>query len=112
MILWVENPSGSGSQTLVLLVEAQRGFSNAVRFSNTVRQSALLDGPYGVSRRLDRFDKVLFFASGVGISAHLLYIRDLLDAHSRKSARTRRLSLVWLVEADGITLTHQSLFKS
>lgn len=100
-VVWVENQFSTGTQSITLLVEIQRGFSDTLRFGRHLKQHAVLDGPYGVTRDLRHFDKVLFLASGVGIAAHLAYIRQLLEAHTRRDARVRRLSLVWIVESKG-----------
>lgn len=100
-IAWVDKPSSTRSQQVALLVETRRGFSNDIRFGGQMERKALLDGPYGVSHNLNHFDKVLFFASGIGVATHLLYIRNLLRAHNENSARVRRISLVWLVEGRG-----------
>ena len=40
-------------------------------------------------------------ASGIGIAAHLLAIRHLLQAHEDKTARVRRISLLWFLEQPG-----------
>ena len=67
------------------------------------QSSAIVDGPYGQMQSLDKFDKVLFVASGVRIAAHLLSAKHLLEAHEDRSARVRRLSLVWFLETSGET---------
>lgn len=39
-----------------------------------------------------------FIASGLGITAHFLAINHLLRAHENKTARIRRLTLLWFLE--------------
>ena len=98
MIAWVEN-----DERILLLVDSQSGFSNDIRFGAVSRLSILIDGPYGVIQDLSGFDKVLFFASGIGVAAHLLKIKGLL--HDFKSSdnriRARRITLVWLLDYAG-----------
>jgi NAD(P)H-flavin reductase len=59
----------------------------------------LLDGPYGQIPDLKSFDKVLFLAKGIGLAAQLLLMRELLKCHDDRSARIRRLTLVWFLES-------------
>ncbi|KAM3414189.1 hypothetical protein BST61_g10848 [Cercospora zeina] len=55
-----------------------------------------LDGPYGLSLRLEDFGTVLLFASGDGIFAQLPLLKGLTDSYRQRTARTRRIKLVWL----------------
>lgn len=97
-IAW-DNP-GSVKGTIVLLVEQRRGFSTSLRPSKST-VSVIVDGPYGATRTLHEFDKVLFIANGIGIAAHLLALKYLLQAHNAQTARVRRLTLVWFLEVEG-----------
>ena len=101
VIAWVEDSIKPRERRIVLLVETRRGFSKDIRYGQVEGESVLLDGPYGRSGKIDGYDKVLFLAQGVGIAAHLLYVRHLLEAHKRKTARVRRISLVWTIESSG-----------
>ena len=100
MIAWAESDEHGADKTVVLLVERRRGFSSDILASDRPLK-AIVDGPYGGGQSLDRFDKVLFIANGVGIAAHLLSVRHLLEAHEAKTARVRRISLIWLLETRG-----------
>ena len=60
-----------------------------------------VDGPYGSVESLEQFDKVFFVASGIGLAAHLLAIRHLIQTHNDKTSRVRRLSLLWFLETEG-----------
>lgn len=97
---WSDGGSYQVSKEIYLLIEGRRGFSRALRQCKDV-SSVILDGPYGKSPPLDRFDKVLLIAHGVGIAAHLLTIRHLLRAHEEQTARVRRVSLTWVLENKG-----------
>jgi predicted ferric reductase len=100
LIAWADE----SRQEIILLIQKSDGFSNAVFSARNPESSALVDGPYGHSLSLDGYDKVLFIASGIGISAHLLAMKHLLEAHRTQSARIRRLTLVWFLETSGMHL--------
>ena len=110
LIAWSLEDSNKTSTDISLLIECRDGFSRQLRLSTEHPSSLILDGPYGKTIDLDRFDKVLMIASGVGIAAHLLAIRHLLKAHDSRKARVRRLTLVWILETTGelVVLTMSS----
>ena len=97
LIAWSEEDDSRRSTSISLLVECRSGFSR--RLLNTPDQplSALVDGPYGATTDLDNFDKVVLIASGIGIAAHMLTLRHLINAHNKRTARVRRLSLYWIL---------------
>jgi predicted ferric reductase len=96
-IAWAE-----GSE-ITLLIQRHTGFSNDLfTSSKTAHSSTVVDGPYGHPQLLLDYDKVLFIASGIGIAAHLLAIKSLLEAHENQSARVRRITLIWFLETDGL----------
>lgn len=104
MIAWTRESLDHRSHELHLLVLCQRGFSGMLRMWD--RTAAFqINGPYGDGPGLDGFDKVLFLASGLGIASHLLAIRHLLRAHNDLTARARRVSLLWILESEGMCNT-------
>ena len=108
LVVWTTEDAKQKCQTLTLLIQSRRGFSRGLLLCRD-EATVLLDGPYGKSPRLDLYDTLLFACSGVGISAHLLAIRQLLDAHDQKTARVRRISLSWFLEKPGaFCLDHSS----
>ena len=64
----------------------------------------IVDGLYKETQTLDRFNKVLFIVSGIGITAYLLSIKYLLQAYNDQSAYICRVTLVWFLETAGIIL--------
>ena len=62
--------------------------------------TAIIEGPYGNGLKLDSFDTVLLFASGIGIAAQLPYVRQLLQQHYAWVAKTRRIALFWEMESE------------
>lgn len=99
MISWFMGEKETLAQTIVFLIRCDRGFSKRLRLADKVGP-AIIDGPYGghMLRVLGDYDKVLFIASGIGITSHLLSLRHLLVAHNHQTARVRRLSLMWFLD--------------
>jgi hypothetical protein len=87
---------------ITLIIQRYGGFSNDLFDSQRIPTSNIVDGPYGHEQPLLDYDKVLFIASGIGVSAHLLAIRALLKAHDDQSARVRRITLLWFLETAGM----------
>ncbi|KAI9853593.1 MAG: hypothetical protein M1824_001086 [Vezdaea acicularis] len=85
------------NNTITLLIQTRTGFS---KYLNLIGQntSAILQGPWGHTENLHDYDKVLMFASGIGLAVHLPYIRYLLELHNEVKSRVRRLTVVWLIE--------------
>ena len=100
MIAWTDEILGQKSSDFQLLIQCRRGFSDRLRLCRHP-STVIVDGPYGRETPLKDFDKVLFIAAGGGIAAHLLAIRQLLQAHEDRTARCRRLSLLWVLEHQG-----------
>ncbi|CAK9782632.1 hypothetical protein CC85DRAFT_326861 [Cutaneotrichosporon oleaginosum] len=64
-----------GGSTSLLRASVERALANAIPHDlGALKLAVLLEGPYGVSHRLDRFDRVLLVAGGSGITALLPYI--------------------------------------
>lgn len=66
------------SQILTLLVAHRAGFGKMIQLCKSDARIRV-DGPYGGTKSLKQFDKVLFVASGIGVAAHLLAIRHLVQ---------------------------------
>lgn len=98
LVAWEEKDDSS--QILTLLVAPRAGFSKMVKFCEAGTRIRV-DGPYGGVESLEQFDKVFFVASGIGLAAHLLAIRHLIQTHNDKTSRVRRLSLLWFLETEG-----------
>jgi len=105
VIAWVDKANSE----ITLLIQRNKGFSSDFLDCSHTDPSVIVDGPYGHARSLDSYDTVLFLCSGIGIAAHLLSIKHLLEAHENKSARVRRLSLVWFLETLGMYPLHDEV---
>jgi predicted ferric reductase len=93
---------------ITLLVQKGSGFSNSIFSSSRSISSVIIDGPYGYTQEFKCYDKVLFIASGIGIVSHLLEIKALIEAHEDKSARVRRITLIWFLETYGTQALRQN----
>jgi hypothetical protein len=102
MVAWPEIDEGGKLKSIVLLVQAYRGFTRRLLLTNFTG-SALIDGPYGgtETQALGNYDKVLLLSSGIGLASQLSTARYLLLAHNQQTARIRRLTLAWLLETQG-----------
>lgn len=85
---------------VVLHLTVSNGFTKKLLRCMRNGLPVIIDGPYGKQPPLDRFDTVLFLASGVGLAAQLLHLRHLLEAHNSKTARARRITLVWFLQTN------------
>ena len=102
MIAWVVENEQVRSNTIVLLVQVRRGFTQKLQFANPL-SSAIIDGPYGGNEleMMAKYDKILLMSSGIGIASYLNTARYLLLAHDKQTARVRRLTILWLLETQG-----------
>ena len=83
------------------LIQRESGISRHI--FNLLRPGprVLVDGPYGQVQSFEGYEKVLFVASGIGVAAHFLSIKALIEAEIAKATCVRRISLAWLVETPG-----------
>lgn len=106
LVAWADGDDSKPSRTIALLVQCRSGFSNKLRLCQSPTRLSL-HGPYGGSQALELFDKVLFMASGIGIAAHLLAAQRLLQAHNQQTSRVRRVSLLWFLDTEGLSINPQ-----
>jgi NAD(P)H-flavin reductase len=102
MISWQEG------KTVWALVQPQRGFSRRIKYMAGEEKPSLVwvDGPYGHPPNAFKHDTVLLIADGVGVTAHLLVIKDLLQKYRDRTARTTSIILFWQIETDGKLKCH------
>lgn len=108
-VIWWEEGADGRAEQFSVLVKAESGFTKALA-DTTHRQLRLcVDGPYGVSKKFDEYgsvhNSILMIATGIGIAAHIPYVKHLLDsfpnmesANSRKPRR--RIYIVWEVDEE------------
>lgn len=91
----------SEQQVLVLLAQPRRGFTRALREAVFREYRAFIEGPYGKPVALGQYGTVLLFATGVGITGQLPYVKELLELYHQCRAKTRRIALFWELDAEG-----------
>ncbi|KAF1363095.1 hypothetical protein EJ07DRAFT_152612 [Lizonia empirigonia] len=99
MIAWTIEDEETQLRTVVLLVQVCKGFTQRLQFANPLG-STIIDGPYGGHEvdTLVKYDKILLLSSGIGIAAQLESARYLILAHDKKTARIRRLTILWRLD--------------
>lgn len=89
---------------LDLLIEPRKGLTRRLLRCSPTPQNlcpALFTGPHGNSVPVGDYEVVLMVASGYGIAAQLPYLKQLLHDYNRRSARSRRIHLVWELKTLG-----------
>ncbi|WVQ80311.1 hypothetical protein IAT38_002416 [Cryptococcus sp. DSM 104549] len=99
---WEAGPKGE--TILHFLVGTKQGATRRMRKmvakaeGGRVPCRVLLEGPYGHSCPVERFDQALFVGGGSGITAALPYLHDLAARAATGKAVTKRVTLVWVVK--------------
>lgn len=99
-IIWSYHDD-EGKQVLVLLSQRRRGFTRRISNVPAGGRRALIEGPYGRSLAVDEYGTVLLVATGIGITGQLPYIKELLMPYRDCRAKTRRIVLLWELDAEG-----------
>lgn len=81
---------------LHFLIQRRSGLTGAIR--DNTRPRVTITGPYGRDLHLERYENVLLFAKGIGISGLLHYVQHLTQNEASDSYRTKRLNLYWFLE--------------
>ncbi|QKX62572.1 uncharacterized protein TRUGW13939_09733 [Talaromyces rugulosus] len=64
----------------------------------TCQIPAVIEGPFGHEVNLDTFETVLFFTSGIGIAAQLLYMKHLAEVKEKDGSK--RVALFWELQSE------------
>ncbi|KAJ9609021.1 hypothetical protein H2200_006792 [Cladophialophora chaetospira] len=98
----LEMERGTGEETMSLVVKKHTGLTHKLwqhamsgQAENNV--TALIEGPYGVERSLSSYGTVILFASGVGITHQLSYVKQLVEGYGQGTVAAKRVTLVWVV---------------
>ncbi|KAH7333180.1 ferric-chelate reductase [Rhexocercosporidium sp. MPI-PUGE-AT-0058] len=94
--------SEPSSPSLSFLIRPYKGFTSRLRNSASTLQSftthpILIEGPYGETQPLHKYETILFVVGGTGIAVPLSYLSTLLGGE----ARTREVRIVWAVRERG-----------
>lgn len=89
-------------QVLVLLVQPRRGFTRKLLLADPHHEyKAAVEGPYGPRMPLDQFGTVLLFATNIGVSGQLLFMKEILELYANHKAKARRIALFWEIDVEG-----------
>ncbi|OXB35641.1 ferric-chelate reductase [Cryptococcus neoformans] len=116
---WEDHPFTIGSwevdkssTTLHFLMGTKDGATRRMRkmvnkaISGQADLRVLVEGPYGHTSPVYRFENVPFIAGGSGITAALPYLHDLVSRRSIGKCVTKKVTLVWSLR----TLTMRRMF--
>jgi hypothetical protein len=82
------------------------------RLDNSVQMSVIVEGPYGREIDLRPFGTVLLFATGIGIAAHIPYLRRLVELERHWDAMTKRIALFWEIQSECECLSSRERFTN
>lgn len=97
LIVWWDPDLSHDGAYLQMLVRPCQGFTGRLTSYRDKHYSAWIEGPYGVSRDLARFQTVLMFATDIGIAAHVPYLKCLTENHRASAIGPTRIVVVWEV---------------
>jgi predicted ferric reductase len=92
MVTWLDEQINE----LHFLIQPQNGLSGRLR--NDSKPLVTISGPYGQDLNLERYENVLLFAEGIGISGLLPYVQHLSERKTLKDSVTKRVNLYWFLE--------------
>ena len=96
----------NGKTTYSLVVRARSGMTKklldqALRHGGgdgkhtTLR--CLIEGPYGGERSMASYGTVMLFASGVGITHQMPYVKELVEGFNAGTVAAKKVTLVWVI---------------
>ncbi|KAL6716962.1 hypothetical protein ACLMJK_004875 [Lecanora helva] len=95
---WDQNVDGKAGN-IYLLVKPQAGFTQKLlRHAGSESLRAWVDGPYGRAIGIGDYGSVLMFATGIGITAQVPYVKQLLKGFQSYRVRTKSILLVWQLD--------------
>ena len=89
--------------TLSLIVSARTGMTKKLHakakaaHDRRLCMTGFVEGPYGSLETLHSYGSILLFAGGVGITHHLIQIRDLIKAYDNKTISVQKITLIWSI---------------
>lgn len=93
------------TNTISAIIRGREGFTQKLfqKAANSagghLDLSAIVEGPYGLTRSLSSYGTVLLIAGGVGITHQMPYLRSLVIGHANGTTAARRICLVWVVQS-------------
>lgn len=102
MVSWRETDIEKKTSSLALLAQVHTGFTKKIQEQATFAEPYLawIDGPYGNPPDYGKYESVIFVASGIGVTAHILAIKDLLDDYKERRTLTKSIWLFWQIDQE------------
>ena len=97
ILWWEENNTNKKATRITVLAKVESGFTRRLNSCPHNSLRILLDGPYGKKKDTDYYDSFVFISTGIGITAQLAYLKELI-ARQEYGHRLRRVCLVWQVK--------------
>ncbi|KAF2455767.1 ferric reductase like transmembrane component-domain-containing protein [Lineolata rhizophorae] len=91
--------------TMSLIVRRRTGFTDKLfraadaKIGGKLTTTALVEGPYGHDESLQTYGTAMLFATGVGITHQVPHVRGLLRGYANGTVATRKVVLVWIIQA-------------
>jgi ferredoxin-NADP reductase len=92
-----KNDTDDQLSSITILAKVESGFTRRLASCSHNSLRVIVDGSYGKARETDHYDSFIFVSIGIGITAQLSYLKDLLTRRQR-GYRLRRVCLIWQVE--------------
>ncbi|KAJ6008538.1 hypothetical protein N7540_012514 [Penicillium herquei] len=99
ILWWEENAKDGKADKITILAQVKTGFTRRLYSCPQNSLRAIVDGPYGRPRDTDRYDSFVFISTGIGITAQLPYVKELIN-RGQRGYRVRRICLIWQAEQD------------
>ena len=97
VVWWYKN--GEDDDIAVCLVEKRRGLTKRLSATDeNVKKRVLIDGPYGQSFRLHKFESILLFATGTGVTGLISIIAEIFKYPENCPVKLRQIVLFWEVD--------------
>lgn len=100
ILWWEENSMDGKSNSITILAKIEAGFTRRLDYCQHNSLRVIVDGPYGKPKDTDPYDSFVFVSTGIGITAQLPYLKELLRRQQR-GYRLRRVCLIWQADDTG-----------
>ncbi|KAK6336924.1 hypothetical protein TWF718_009712 [Orbilia javanica] len=88
------------------LITPRRGFTGELvrraKATHLYKAPAQYDGPFGVPASLENYGTIIAFATGIGITGVLLYMKEVIEGCRKHTYMARKIQLFWMLEREGI----------
>lgn len=91
--------------TFSFVIRRRAGFTDSIfqkaekSPNGRISLKAFVEGPYGGCNSFDSYGTVMLFASGVGITHQVPFVRELIAGFANGTVAVRRLCLVWVIQS-------------